>query len=109
MPELPSHQPPEPPADRARLIDLLDLPEALRESVRWLQKQPCFTLEDLSQRLGEATAAEATLAALQKRGLIESLPAEEPQASQRYRLRLRPRRRSSLGDRVWQQLEDGHE
>jgi hypothetical protein len=97
------------PSD-ANLSDLLDLPESLQLLVRSLRQRPPFTLAELAALVGEVAAAETLLADLQARGMTECLPPATPGDEPRYRLRLKGRRKSPLGDRIWQQLEEpGHE
>jgi len=95
-----------PSDESANLSDLLDLPGPTQLVVRSLRQRPPFTLAELTALLGEIATAEALLSDLQARGLAESLPPETPGDEPRYRLRLKGRRKSPLGDRIWQQLEE---
>ena len=93
-----------PSGDPTSLSDLLNLPESLQSVVRSLRRQPSFTLADLAAVVDDPAEAEAVLAALQEHGLLKVLPA--PEEAPRYRLQLKGRQPSALGDRIWQQLEE---
>ena len=76
------------------MIDILDLPDPLRELMRWMLRKDVVTLQDTMAHisLDEATTRSA-LATLLDKGLVQEVPVG---AETHYKVRLKSRARRPL-------------
>jgi hypothetical protein len=90
-------------ANELTMMDVLDLPESLRQLVNWVLRAGDVGTRELATYLDQdEPAAASLLVALARKGLVAELNVA---GETRYQVRARDRRRRGAPSNVWRALE----
>ena len=86
------------------MVDILELPDSLRQLVNWMMRSEMVSLSQVVAQVGQDEAAtQAMLATLVEKGFVRQL---EIKGELHYRVRVASQKKRTLPQNLWHALDD---
>lgn len=86
------------------VADILELPDSLRDVINWMMREIEVSLPEIAEHFGkDEKSARAMVASLVEKGFVREIDMKGKLA---YRVRLAPKRKSSMHSNLWKALDD---